>query len=165
MTANTETAKTRDLTITRRLDAPVELVWRAWTSPEYVMRWWGPSFFTSPRCEMDLREGGATLVAMRSPEGQDFYSTWNYETIEPLRRLAFTQTLSDEHGQRLDPATLGLPADFPLDTRTVVVFTPVGDQTEMTITEYEIPDSPMGEMAELGLNQSLDKLAASLRDA
>ena len=102
---------------------------------------------------------------MRSPDGQDYYSVWNYETIVPLQRLVFIQVLSDENGQRLDPATLGLPADFPLDTRTVVIFTPVGEQTEMTVTQYEIPNSPMGEMAEMGLNQSLDKLVASLAQA
>ena len=45
----------RDLVITRIIDAPLELVWKAWTDPQYVMRWWGPEFYTSPTCKIDLR--------------------------------------------------------------------------------------------------------------
>ncbi len=76
MAEDTTGLKKRDLIITRLFDASVELVWKAWTDPEYVMRWWGPDHFTSPSCVMDFREGGRTLVCMRAPSGQDFFSVW-----------------------------------------------------------------------------------------
>jgi len=161
--------KTRDLIVTRVLDAPVELVWKAWTDPEYVMRWWGPDHFTSPSAKMDFREGGTSFVCMRAPKefgGQDMYSTWVYREIVPLKRIEFIQNLADEHGNMIDPASLGMPPDFPRDTRTVVTFKDVGNgRTEMTVTEYNMPtsDTEMGRNAELGLNQSLDKMAASLK--
>ncbi len=80
MTKNSaiQAVKKRDLIVTRVFDAPVELVWKAWTDPEYVMRWWGPDHFTSPSAKIDFREGGTSLVCMRAPEefgGQDMYST------------------------------------------------------------------------------------------
>lgn len=158
--------KTRDLIITRTFDAPVELVWKAWTDPEYVMKWWGPDYFTSPSAKMDVRVGSTSLVCMRAPKdfgGMDMYSTWVYKEIVPLKRIEFIQNLSDENGNLLDPAQLGLPPEFPKDTLTVVTFKDLGkDKTEITVTQYNMPsaDSEMGKNAELGLNQSLDKMVA-----
>jgi hypothetical protein len=54
---------------------------------------------------------------------------------------------------------VGVRADFPGDVRTVVTFKPLGNQTELTVTEYGFPDSQMFEFAVTGLNQSLDKIA------
>jgi uncharacterized protein YndB with AHSA1/START domain len=159
---------TRDLVVTRIFAAPIDLVWKAWTEPEYVMRWWGPDYFTSPSAKMDFREGGTSLVCMRAPEhfgGQDMYSTWVYQKIVPMERIEFIQNLADKDGNLIDPAEIGMPPEFPRDTRTVVTFKDLGNgKTEMTVTEYNMPtaDSEMGKNAELGLNQSLDKLAVSL---
>jgi len=160
--------KTRDLVVTRVFAAPVDLVWKAWTDPEYVMRWWGPDHFTSPSAKMDFREGGTSLVCMRAPEdfgGQDMYSTWVYQKIVQLERIEFIQNLADKDGNLIDPLKIGMPPDFPHDTLTVVIFQDLGNgKTEMTVTEYNMPaaDTEMGKNAELGLNQSLDKMAVSL---
>src|SRR5689334_8509516 len=116
-----QASKKRDLTISRIFDAPIELVWKAWTDPEYVMMWWGPDHFTSPSARMDFREGGTSLVCMRAPKefgGQDMYSTWAYREIVPLQRIEFIQNPADEHGKPIDPIKAGLPPDFPLDVRT-----------------------------------------------
>ena len=163
--ANNLRMKTRDLIVTRIFDAPVELVWKAWTDPEYVMKWWGPDYFTSPSAKIDLRVGGTSLVWMRAPKefgGMDMYSTWVYQEILPMERIEFIQNISDENGNLVDPLTLGLPPEFPRDTRTVVTLKDLGNgKTEMTVTEYNMPasDTEMGRNAELGLNQSLDKMA------
>ena len=155
----------RNITVTRLFDAPVELVWRAWTDPQLVRRWWGPDYFTAPVCQMDFREGGTTLVAMRSPEGQDSYSTWQYRRIVPHELIEYVQSMSDDAAQAIDPTTIGLPADFPLETRTVVTFKPLGAQTEMTITEYDFTaEGQMYEYAVLGLNQCMDKLVAAVKE-
>jgi hypothetical protein len=50
--------KQRDVVVTRVFDALVALVWKAWSDPAQVMRWWGPTGFTSLTCKMDFREGG-----------------------------------------------------------------------------------------------------------
>ncbi len=155
---------THDLIVTRTFDAPVELVWKAWTDPEYVIKWWGPDYFTSPSAKIDFREGGTSLVCMRAPAdfgGQDMYSTWVYQKIVPMQRIEFIQNLSDENGDWIDPAVFGMPPEFPRDTRTVVTFKDLGSsKTELTVTQYNMPapDTQMGKNAELGLNQSLDKM-------
>jgi uncharacterized protein YndB with AHSA1/START domain len=157
--------KTRDLTLTRTFNAPVEMVWKAWAEPEYVMKWWGPDHFTSPSAKIDFREGGTSIVCMRAPQyfgGMDFYNIWVYQKIVPLQTIEYIQNLSDEHGNLIDPSAVGMPPEFPRDTRTVVIFKDLGNgKTEITMTEYNLPaaDTEMGKNAELGLNQCLDKMA------
>lgn len=164
MTAAAPTGTKRNIVVTRRFDAPVELVWRAWTDPQIVMRWWGPDYFTAPSAQMDFREGGTSIVCMRSPQGQENYSAWQYRKIVPHQEIEFVQTLCDPDGRAIDPVSLGLPADFPLETRTVVTFARVGEQTEMTVTEYDFTgEGQMLEYAVLGLNQSIDKMVAALK--
>jgi len=88
----------RELVVTGIFDAPVELVWKAWTDPEHVMRWWGPKGYTSPASEIDLRVGGKYLWCMRSPEGQNLWSTGVYREIAPFERIVCTNSFSDEKG-------------------------------------------------------------------
>jgi uncharacterized protein YndB with AHSA1/START domain len=152
----------RDLSVTRTFEAPVELVWKAWTDPEHVMRWWGPTGFTSPTCEMDFREGGTTLVCMRSPQGQDLYNTWSYRKIDPMERIEFIQNFADQDGKRIAPVEVGLPPEVPQDVHHVVTFTGVGDsKTEMTVTEFGYTSDPIFDISKAGLEQCLDKMAAS----
>lgn len=157
--------KTKHVVVTRLFDAPVERVWNAWADAEQVKRWWGPDGFTAPVARIDFREGGTSLVCMRSPDGQDFYNTWAYQNIVPMQRIEYIQNLADQDGQRIDPVTVGLREDFPEDVQTVVTFTALGEQTEVTMVEYGFPDSVMFEYAEMGLNQCLDKMAASFAGA
>jgi len=161
-------AKKRDLVVTRIIDASVEMVWKAWTDPKHVMRWWGPEDYTSPSCKIDLREGGKFVFCMRAPKnqgGQDSYTAGVYKRIVPMERLEFTQSLADKDGNRIDPVQVGMPADFPKETRTTVVLKPKGDMTELTVTECDWTVGQMYVYAVAGLNQSLDKLAASLARA
>ena len=64
-------AAERELVITRILDAPRELVFKAWTEPDRAIRWWGPRGFTTAHYELDFRPDGAYRVCMRSPEGTE----------------------------------------------------------------------------------------------
>lgn len=149
---------THDVIVTRTFDASPEAVWRAWTEDAYVMQWWGPDGFTSPAAKMDVRVGGTSHVAMRSPDGHDMWMTWVYTKVEPYSRLEYVQNLSDETGKVIEPGTVGLPPEFPRDVATVVTLTPVGDKTEVTITEHTTTSEFMMEMSQLGLGQVLDKM-------
>ena len=166
MTPGTDKVKKRDLVITRLFDAPIELVWRAWTDPQHVMRWWGPKGFTSPSCKIDFREGGKFIFCMRAPKefqgGQDFYTAGVYKKIVPLKLIEFSQALSDKDGNRIDPTTMGMPADFPPEIPSALAFKRVGDKTELTATEYGWTEGQMRDMSEAGLNECLDKLAELL---
>jgi uncharacterized protein YndB with AHSA1/START domain len=168
MTETTDNVRKEDLVVTRIIDAPIELVWKAWTDPEHVKRWWGPKDYTSPACKIDLREGGSYLFCMRAPKeqgGQDMFTAGVYQKIVPMERLEFTQSLADKDGNKIDPSVIGMPPDFPEEIRTVIVFKAKGEMTELTITEYGWTLSQMYVYSYAGMHQSIDKLAASLANA
>ena len=119
--------ETHDVVVTRTFDAPQERVWRAWSDADLVMKWWGPQGFTSPLCRMDFREGGTTLVCMRSAEGWELYNNWTYRSIEPMDRIEFVQGFAKEDGTRVAPAELGLPPGIPEEVRHVVTLSPIDD--------------------------------------
>jgi uncharacterized protein YndB with AHSA1/START domain len=149
---------THDIAVIRTFDASPQEVWRAWTEDAYVMRWWGPDGFTSPVAKMDVRVGGTSHVAMRSPDGHDIWMNWVYTRVEPHARIEYVQNLADETGAVIDPTSVGLPPEFPRDVATVVTLTPVGDRTEVTITEHTTTSEGMMKMSQMGLEQCLDKM-------
>jgi uncharacterized protein YndB with AHSA1/START domain len=111
---------------------------------------------------MDFRVGGTTIVHMHSPEFGDMYNTWAYRDIVPEERIEFVQNFAGPDGKRLEPAALGLPDGVPIDVRNVVTFTPLDDRrTELTVTEYGYGSDEALELSKLGLEQCLDKMAAS----
>ena len=152
----------KQIEVTRTFNAPVEMVWKVWTDPELVKRWWGPKHFTSAVAKIDFREGGKSIVSMKAPKkmgGQEFYSVWKYVRIIPLKTIEFIQSLSDKDGNKIDPMKVSMPADFPVDIKTVITFREVtNSKTEMTVTEYA-DFGTISNFAQLGLEQSLDKMA------
>jgi uncharacterized protein YndB with AHSA1/START domain len=149
--------------VTRVFDAPRELVWKAWTHPEHVMRWWGPQDFTSPRCEIDLRVGGKYLNCMRSPDGQDNCTTGVYREIVPFERLVYTDSPADAEGTVVPPSHYGMPADTKMEALVTVTFEDHAGKTKMTLTHAGLPAGEISDMAVRVWNQAFDKLAQSLQ--
>ena len=168
MIEQTENVQKRELVVTRIIDAPLEAVWRAWTEPEQMSQWWGPEFYTSPECRIDLWVGGKYVFCMRAPEwmgGGDSYTAGVYQKIVPMERLEFTQGLADKDGNRIDPAQAGMPPDFPKELYTVVAFKAKGEMTELTIIERSWEMSQMYVYSYAGTQQMIDKLAVYLAKA
>ncbi|ACS42098.1 MULTISPECIES: SRPBCC family protein [Methylorubrum] len=80
----------RDLVLTRLIPAPRRALWRAWTEPELVKRWFAPKPYTTPVVELDLRPGGSNLIVMRSPDGQDLPNRGVYLEVVPDTCLVVT---------------------------------------------------------------------------
>jgi len=87
-----------ELVITRILDAPRELVFKAWTEPDRVIRWWGPRGFTTAHYELDFRPDGAYRVCMRSPEGTEHWQRGVCREVVEPERLVFTFAWEDSEG-------------------------------------------------------------------
>lgn len=88
------------LTIERVFDAPRELVFRVWSSPEHIVRWWGPKGYRLGHCEMEFREGGAWRFAMQPRPDYQHWIHGVYREIRPPERLAFTY-INDADGQEM----------------------------------------------------------------
>jgi uncharacterized protein YndB with AHSA1/START domain len=78
------------IVVSRVFEAPRPLVWKAFTDPEHVARWYGGHGFTNPSVEMDVRPGGLWKHVMRAPNGYEFAITLVFlEVIEP-EKLVWT---------------------------------------------------------------------------
>jgi uncharacterized protein YndB with AHSA1/START domain len=88
--AEKSTPANRTLVLSREFDAPRELVFAAWSTPEHMARWFGPKDFTLPFCQMDFRVGGNYRLCMRSPDGKDYWVHGVYREIVEPERLVFT---------------------------------------------------------------------------
>lgn len=159
----TESPTANELVVTRVLDAPRELVWKSWTDPEWMKLWWGPAVFTAPVCKIDLRVGGKYLFCMRSPDGQDYWSTGEYREIVPPSRLVYSDNFADAQGNIVSASHYGLPGEWPSQIVVTVTLEDQGGKTKMTMRQQGIPAGVMSEMTSQGWNGSFDKLAASLK--
>ena len=154
--------KVQDLIITRSFEAPRERVWQAWTEPEQVKCWWGPKDFTAPSCTIDLRAGGRYLNCMRSPDGQDYWSTGVYHEIVEPERLVCSDSFADAEGNVVPASHYDMGSEFPLELKITVTFENVAGETLMTLRHEGFPEDTI-EMCAEGWNQSFDKLAECLK--
>ncbi len=92
-----------DLVITRQLDVPRQLIWRAWTQPEHVMKWFTPAPWQTIGCEIDLRPGGAFRWTMRSPQGEESTHHCCYLEVAENERLVWTDALGPGYRPGLKP--------------------------------------------------------------
>lgn len=83
-----------DLVLERVLDVPKDLVWRAYTDPEQLKKWFVPAPWSLADCEVDLRPGGIFRTVMRSPEGQEFAGAGCYLEVVPGEKLVWTSALA-----------------------------------------------------------------------
>jgi uncharacterized protein YndB with AHSA1/START domain len=156
-------AATDELVITRVFDAPRELVFQVWTDPRHITAWWGPQHFTSPTAQVDLRVGGRYLFCMRSPEGQDYWSTGVYKEIVAPERLVYTDSFADANGNAVPASHYGMGDDWPPALEITVTFEALEPRkTRLTVFQTGVPAGQMRELSIAGMNQSLDKVAAYL---
>lgn len=92
-----------DLVLERDIDVPLELVWKAWTSPEHLSKWFAPKPWTITSCEVDLRPGGSLNFTMRSPEGEEYPNSQCYLEVVPFERLVTTDTLLSGYRPSANP--------------------------------------------------------------
>lgn len=161
-----------DFVITRVFDAPRALVFRAWTDPKHMARWWGPHGFTSPVCELDVRPGGAWRIVMRGPDGAEHPAKGVYREVVAPERLVMTinhSELSDEWHDLVNPnrdKAKGKPA---LEALTTVTFEEYGGKTTLTIRLRFESAAVRDALLKLGMSQgwaqSLERLTDVLAKA
>jgi len=163
---NEMTTDTLNMITTRIFDAAPEQVWKAWSNEDLVKQWWGPKGFTCPVAKMSFREGGVSLVCMRTPKeygGQDMYNTWTYQKIVPMERIEYILNFTDKDGNKLDPAAIGMPAGIPKDVPHIISFKDLGNnRTEVTVAEYGYTSPEVVKLSRSGMEECLDKMAEAL---
>jgi uncharacterized protein YndB with AHSA1/START domain len=152
----------QDLVVARVFDAPRELVFRAWTEPEHLKRWWGPEGFTMPYCEIDLREGGVFLRCMRSPEGRDTWVTGVFREVVVPERLVLTDSFADADGNVVPAEHYGLEPGLPLERLITVTFEEQAGSTRVNVRHAGLLPGVDRELVRHGWADGLEGLAEYL---
>ncbi|MEA3026662.1 MAG: hypothetical protein QOF91_1947 [Alphaproteobacteria bacterium] len=143
---------TREVTLTRVLDAPRNLVWGAWTEPEQLAKWWGPHQFSNPVCEINARPGGRWLIHMKAPDGTVYPMTGTFTEVTKPERLVFKAFAEALDGTKY------------LESVTEVIFEEQDARTKLTVKAKARglhPAAPqMLAGMDAGWSQSLERLAA-----
>ena len=124
-----------ELVITRILDAPPVLVYKAWTSPEHMARWMGPEGFTAPSVKLDVREGGAYHWCIKNPSFGECWTIGSYVEVRRPERLVFTATIADADGLPRTPESQGHDPAWPPETTIRVTFTERAGRTIVTLAQ------------------------------
>jgi uncharacterized protein YndB with AHSA1/START domain len=144
----------QEVTITRTFDAPRALVFKMWTDPEHLAKWWGPRGFTNPTCDVDVRPGGKIYIVMRGPPGtpysDDYPMTGEFQEIVAPERIVFMSYAIDKDGNVL------------IEGHNTVTFAEQGGKTTLTIKARAVARVAIGgqmiQGMEMGWTQSIDKL-------
>lgn len=88
--SQSDNKKSRTLSITKVIDAPVQLVWDAWTNPDHVIQWWAPPGMKIEVMEHDFKVGGKWKYTMPMPDGNLFVSEGKYVEIDPMKKIVTT---------------------------------------------------------------------------
>jgi uncharacterized protein YndB with AHSA1/START domain len=143
----------RSLELVREFDAPIDVVWKCWTEPDRVAKWFAPRPYTCPRCEIDLKPGGSFILVMRSPEGNEHPMLATIVDIEPQSRFGWVMSVPDDSGE------------LAIQGGTTVVFEELGSRTRVTVhayaAAYTVPGTYMVGGMEMGWNMTLDQMVGS----
>jgi len=147
-------AAEREIVIERVFDATPEIVFKVWTEPAHLARWWGPKGFTNSAWEVDLRVGGAWRIVMRAPNGAEYPGGGVYREIVKPSRLVFTNSAMDKEGNPI------------IEGFTTVTFAEYGGKTKLTLRTRAVAlvsyAAQMLEGMEAGWTQSLERLGEEL---
>ena len=124
-----------ELVITREFDAPAPLVFRAWSEPERLAKWWGPKGFGIEVKKLDFRPGGMFHYYLKAANGAEMWGRFVYREIEAPERIAWVSSFSDAAG---DISRAPFNENFPLEILNNVTLTDEGGRTTLTLRGHPI---------------------------
>jgi uncharacterized protein YndB with AHSA1/START domain len=146
-----------EVVLTRVFDAPRALVFRIWTEPHHLAKWWGPRDFTNAVCELDVRVGGRIFIEMHAPDGTVYPMTGTFREVVAPERLVLAAVAEDRNGNAL------------LEGLITATFEDEGGKTRLTVREKAVAlapaAGPMLARMETGWAQSLFRLESEVQKA
>ena len=148
-----ERNKANELYITREYNAPLKLVWKAWTDPEHVAKWWGPRGFTLTSHSKDLKTGGSWIYTMHGPDGVDYPNHTFYHEVVPFKKLVY-----DHGANETQPPLFKVTVEFSeLKNKTLMEMT-------MTLATPEAAQEIKKFIKQAGGESTWDRLAEYLEE-
>ena len=145
----------KKLHVTRDFNAPIELVWKAWTTSEILDQWWAPKPWRAITKSMEFSVGGMWLYCMTGPQGEQHWSRVDFTSINPMKSFANKTTFTDEHG------TINLQAPSS-NWNNEFISTTNGTSVQVTLTFERIEDLNM--LVEMGFEGGFNMGLQNLED-
>ena len=148
------------LEVRKTIQAPAERVFDAWTKPELIEEWWGPSSYTCPKAKLKLKVGGKYLFCMLSAEGKELWTTGEFIEIDRPRKLVMSDYPSNAEGKIISPEEAGMKGPFAEDGAsyiTVEIETRGDGESELILSHEGLPAAMHAECVD-GWKTSLEKL-------
>jgi len=134
----------------RVFDASTEQVFRLFTDPTELAKWWGPHGFTTPEIQIDVRVGGSLRFTMQPPEGEAFHLSGEFLEIQPPSKIRFTFRWDE-------------PVPDDRETVAAVSLESLGGSTGVTLTHGDFATEERLELHRSGWADSFEKLDAVLK--
>lgn len=155
----------REVLITRLINAPRELVFKAWTDPELLPNWYAPHGCTLRISQIDVRPGGTFHTCISNPNWGDCWVVGLYQEVVSNERIVMTMAAADQHGKRIDPVAAGHDPDWPAETVVTITFTDQAGQTLVTLHQTVSETLAQKTGAHGGWIQMLERLETLVQQA
>lgn len=158
MSAKNETIITKDqgkkqLTVVRQFDAPLDIVWKAWTDSTYLDKWWAPKPWKARTKSMDFKPGGRWLYSMNGPQGEQHFAYMDFEKIDRQKNYVSAAGFCDESGvANQDMTTM----------RWNTQFEPAGNATKVTVLIGFNNEAQLEQLVEMGFKEGFTMAHANL---
>jgi uncharacterized protein YndB with AHSA1/START domain len=154
--------KYKTITIKRTFNLPLTTVWKAWTEPESLKKWWGPKEYTCPDCSINFRVGGEFLASMLGEDGKKIWSTGTYTEIIPMKKIVNTDSFADSKGNIVPASYYNMPGDWDSELLVTVKFKEVNGKTNLKMQHEGLPAEISDECLK-GWQSSFDKLETNFK--
>ena len=129
--------------MSRLLNAPIDRVWHAWTTPETLGKWFSPKGVSTFLSKLDLRAGGSYHYGLENPDGSRYYGRWMIIAVQPQTKLEFIVSFSDEN---MAIAHHPMAPTWPAEIHSTISFRALGDQTAVEV-QWKAHNSSAEEIA------------------
>lgn len=127
--------KAQEVFIEEVFNASIESVFKAWTDPEKLMKWYAPDGCTIHFKKLEIKKGGKYLSCISNPQYGDCWCMGEYKEIEPHSKIVFSMINADENGNPIDPTDIGMDADWPGYTLVTVTLTEENGKTKLQLRQ------------------------------
>ncbi|MDX1467770.1 MAG: SRPBCC domain-containing protein [Acidimicrobiia bacterium] len=143
-------------TVAAVYEAPTERIWRLWSDPRQLERWWGPPSHPATVVHHDLTAGGVVSYYMTSPEGEKFHGGWRVLGVEAPNLLEFEDYFANQDGSE--------NVDLPISRSTVAIEDQGDGRTRMTITTRYENSAAMEKVLEMGMEEGITSALGQIEE-
>jgi uncharacterized protein YndB with AHSA1/START domain len=121
--------------IEETFNAHIDSVFAAWTDPEKLVKWFAPDGCTIHFTKLEIKPGGRFHACISNPQFGDCWSIGEYKEVQPNTKIVFTMMNADENGHPINPAEIGMDANWPSETLVTITLSEENGKTKLQLRQ------------------------------